>query len=154
MGSQNCKQRKTVLWSVLHPFHYFPLMSLSSPSSIPSVFVILFCFLSFRKVISELPIWMYFRNFKQYIRAIFLLIFNQNIFSSIPQYPRTVLPKIHKYNHLKGHKTLWNTNHGEWLERRHRHSILSLEHSEQIWGLQRRLDPQLAFISLVTTTVS
>lgn len=29
---------------------------------------------------------------------------------------------------VKGHKTLQNTHYGEWLERRHRHSILSLEH--------------------------
>lgn len=131
------------LWSVLHLFHYFPLTSLSSPPSIPSVFVILFCFSLFRKVISELPIWIYFMNFKQPIRAIFLLIFNQNIFHSIPRCPRRVLPKIHKYNHCEGSQ---NTHYGEWLERRHRHSILSLEHSEQIWELQRHLDPQLAFI--------
>lgn len=142
------------LWSVLHLLHYFPLTSLSSPPSIPSVFVILFCFSLFRKVISKLPIWIYFMNFKQHIRAIFLL-FLIKIYSILPhniqeefcqKYINTII--------VKGHKTLQNTHYGEWLERRHRHSILSLEHSEQIWELQRHLDPQLAFIYLVTTTAS
>lgn len=84
----------------------------------------------------------------------YFYFFNQNIFHSTPQYPRRVCQKYINTIIVKGHKTLQNTHYGEWLERRHRHSILSLEHSEQIWELQRHLDPQLAFIYLVTTTAS